>query len=74
MLTNPSKLKSEKHRNYFTGIIYRKDDHEGKDDWQFTLIDQCTTNAELGKKSFIGNIVLKTFFPNGLNECEESCL
>ena len=28
---------------------YIQDDHEGKDDWQFTLIDQCTANAELSK-------------------------
>ena len=26
---------------------YIQDDHEGKDDWQFTLIDQSTTYAEL---------------------------
>ena len=39
------------HRHYI------QDDHEGKDNWQFTLIDQCSTNAEL-----FGNIVLKRFF------------
>ena len=51
-----------------------KDDHEGKDDWQFTLIDQCTTNAELGKREVYWQHHLKTFFSNGLNEREESCL
>ena len=25
-------------------------DHGGKDDWQFTFIDKCTTNVELRKK------------------------
>ena len=32
------------HRHYI------QDDHEGKDDWQFTLFDQCTSNAELRKR------------------------
>ena len=45
VLTNLSKLKNEKHE-LFHGH-YMQDDHEGKDDWQFMLIDQCTTNAEL---------------------------
>ena len=60
MLTNSSKLKTKKretqkrfHRHYI------QDDHESKDDWQFTLIDQCTTMLSLEKESFIGNIVLK---------------
>ena len=29
---------------------YIQDDHEGKDDCKFTLIDQCTTDAELRKR------------------------
>ena len=29
---------------------YIQDDHEGKNDWQFTIIDHCTTNAELRKR------------------------
>ena len=29
---------------------YIQDDHEGKDNWQFRLIDQCTTNAKLRKR------------------------
>ena len=53
---------------------YIQDDHEGKDNWQFTLIDQCTTNAELRKREIYWQHRLKTFFPNGLNEREESCL
>ena len=53
---------------------YIQDDHEGKDDWQFTLIDECTTNAELRKREVYWQHRLKTFYPNGLNEREESCL
>ena len=53
---------------------YIQDDCEGKDDWQFTLIDQCTTNAELRKREVYWQYHLKTFFPTGLNELEVSCL
>ena len=53
---------------------YISDDHEGKDDWQFTLIDQCYTNAEVRKREVYWQDPLKTFFPNGLKEREESCL
>ena len=63
-------FKTKKHRNRH----YIQDDHEGKGDWQFTLIDQCTTNAELRKREVYWQHRLKTFFPNGLNDCEESCL
>ena len=51
-----------------------QNDLEGKDDWQFMLIDQCTTNAELRKREVYWQHHLKTFFSNGLNEREESCL
>ena len=43
-------------------------DHEGKDHWQFVIIDQCTTNAELRKREVYWQHRLKTFFPDGLNE------
>ena len=56
------------HRHYI------QDDHEGKDKWQFTLIDQCTTNAKLRKRELYWQHRFKTFFPNGLNEREETCL
>ena len=72
VLTNPSKLKNEKQKLFHRHYI--QDDHEGKEDWQFTLIDQCTTNAELRKRELSWQHCLKTFFPNGLNEREESCL
>ena len=51
---------------------YIQDDHEGKDDWQFTLIDQGT--SELRNREICWQHRLKTFFPNGLNEREESFL
>ena len=55
------KTKKRETQKLFHGH-YIQDDHKGKNDWQFTLIDQCTTNAELRKESFIGNIVLKRSF------------
>ena len=51
-----------------------QDKHEGKNDRQFAIIDQCTTNVELRKREVYWKYRLKTFFPNGFNECEESCL
>ena len=53
---------------------YIQDDHEGKNDWQLTLIDQRTTNAKLRKRELHWQHRLKTLFANGLNECEEHCL
>ena len=53
---------------------YIQDVNEGKGDWQFTLIEQCTINAELRKREVYWQHRLKTFFPNGLNEREGSCL
>ena len=41
---------------------------------KLTLIDQCTTNAEFRKREVYWQHGLKTFFQNGLNEREESCL
>ena len=50
MLRNPSKLRTQTqgtqkliHGNYM------QDNHDGKDDWQFTIMDYCTTYAELRK-------------------------
>ena len=63
------KTKKRETQKLFHRLI--QDDHEGKDDWQFTLIDQCTTNDEL---EVYWQHCLKTFFPNSLNEHEESCL
>ena len=40
---------------------YIQDDHEGNDDWQFTLIDQGTTYERS-----VGNIVFKCSFQMAL--------
>ena len=66
------KTKKRETQKLFHGH-YIQDDHEDKDDWQFTLIDQCTTNAKLRKRQLYWQHCLKKFFPNGLNEREESC-
>ena len=67
------KTKKRETQKLFHGH-YIQDDHEGKDDWQFTLIDQYYTNAELRKREVYQQHHLKTFFLNGLNEPEESSL
>ena len=36
-------------KNCFTNIQIQ-DDHEDKDDWQFSITDQCTNNAEPRKR------------------------
>ena len=61
------KTKKRETQKLFHGH-YIQDDHEGKEDWQFTLIDQCTTNAELRKRELYWQNRPETFFPNGLNE------
>ena len=43
------KTKKRETQNLFHGHSIQ-DYHESKDVWQFALIDQCTTNAELGKR------------------------
>ena len=55
------------HRHY-------TQDNEEKDNLQFTLIDQCTNNAEFQKREVYWQHHLKRFFPNGLNEHKECCL
>lgn len=52
---------------------FKHDKHEGKDDYQFTIIDQCTSDAELRKREIYWQHHLKTFFPNHLNQCDKSC-
>lgn len=53
---------------------YIQVDYEGNDDFQFKIIEQCTTNTELTKREIYWQHRLKVFFPNDLNDCEESCL
>ena len=43
------KIKKRETQKLFHGH-YIPDDHEGKIDWQFTLTDQFSTNAELRKR------------------------
>ena len=43
------KIKKRETLKLFHGH-YIQDDHEGKDDWQFSLIDHYITNAELRKR------------------------
>ena len=59
------KTKKQETHKLFHGH-YIQDDREGKDDREFTLFDQCTTNAEFGKESFIDNTVLKRPFQMAL--------
>ena len=66
--------KSFKTKKRETQKLFQGHYIQDEDDWQFTLIDQCTTKAELRKREVYWQHRLKTFFPNGLNEREESCL
>ena len=59
------KTKKRETQKLFHGH-YIQDDNEGKDDWQFTLIDQCTINAKLRKREVYGNIVLNRSFQMAL--------
>ena len=56
------KTKKRETQKLFHGH-YTQVDHEGKDDWQFTLVDQCPTKAELRKGEVYWQHRLKTFFP-----------
>ena len=59
------KTKKREMQNLFHGL-YIQNDHEGQDDWQCTLIDQCTSNAKLRKRELYWQHCLKTFYLNGL--------
>ena len=52
-------------KNVHKSFKAKKQGKDGKDDWQFMLIDKYTTNA-LGKDKFFGNIVLKRSFQMAL--------
>ena len=67
------KTKKRETQKLFHGH-YVLDNHEGKDDWQSTLVVQCLTNPELRKREVYWQHRLKTFFPNDLNERKGSCL
>ena len=47
---------------------YGQDSHNGIDDWQFTLIEQCETQEQLQEREIFWQHRLKKFYPYGLNE------
>ena len=47
---------------------YGEHSHNGIDDWQFTLIEQCETHEQLKERETFCQHRLKTFYPYGLNE------
>ena len=55
------KIKKRETQKLFHGYYI-----QDEDDWQFTLIDQCTTNVEMRKREVYWQLRLKTFFSNGL--------
>ena len=50
---------------------YGQHRHNGIDDWQFTLIEQCETHKQLKERETFWQQRLKTFYPYGLNEKKE---
>ena len=50
---------------------YGQHNHNGIDDWQFTLIEQCETQEQLKQRETFWQHRLKTFYPYGLNEKKE---
>ena len=66
-----------KHRNYLKGEFveqksfydhFAQDDHRGKEDWNFTLIDHGGDYASVRRKEAYWQYELNSFAPNGLNE------
>ena len=45
--------------------------HNGTDNWQFTLIEQCETHKQLKERETFWQHRLKTFYPYELNEKKE---
>ena len=45
-------------------------DHNGIQDWEFTLIDQGDSELSVRKRERFWQYKLNTFLPNGLNDCE----
>ena len=50
---------------------YGQYSHNGIDDWQFTLIEQCETHEQLKEMETFWQHRLKTCYPYGLNEKKE---
>ena len=51
---------------------YEQHSHNGIDDCQFTLIEQCETQEQLKERKIFRQHRLKTFYPYGHNEKKES--
>lgn len=70
------------HKSFKTKLegygIYSMDIYKmkikSKDNLKFTIINQCTTNAELRKRKVYWQHCPTRFFPNEFNVDEESCL
>ena len=60
------KVSQERFREH-----YGQHSHNGIDDWQFTLIEQCETHEQLKERETFWQYRLKTFYPYGLNEKKE---
>ena len=65
MLTNPSKLRNEEHRNYFTDIIYMMI-MRIRTVGNLRQLINAPLMLNLGKERFIGNIILKLSFQMAL--------
>ena len=50
---------------------YWQQSHNGIDDRQFTLTEQCETHEQLKERETFWQHRLKTFYPYGLNEKKE---
>ena len=50
---------------------YCLDGHIGIDKWDFVILEQCETHAQLKEKETFWQHRLKTFYPIDLNEKEE---
>ena len=50
---------------------YGQHSHNGIDDWQFTLIEQCEIYKQLKEKETFWQHKFKTFYPYGLHEKKE---
>ena len=66
-----------KHRKYLRGEFveqksfydhFAQEDHKGKEDWNFTLIDHGVDYASVRRKEAYWQHELNSFAPNGLNE------
>ena len=50
---------------------YCLDGHNGIEDWDFVIFEQCKTHAQLKERETYWQHILKTFYPIDLNEMKE---